>query len=96
MDNRDVDIDYTTIDIFGKKRSIWYAGTRIGLDESFDRFFDHLERRGHVIVGEPRVADYIGFAGTVCWVIYFKSFPKLEYLEYMYMKKVKKLGKATM
>jgi len=64
--------------------NIWYIGIENAIDEGINDLLTNLKKHGHIIIGEPELADYIyvGLKNGIIYVILYKSLPKLEYLEY--------------
>ncbi|MGH7974766.1 MAG: hypothetical protein ACREBR_04525 [bacterium] len=86
MDDELWDVDLESLAEEAGQNSIRYVGTHVPIDEGIRRFLEHLERAGHILVGEPRVYDYLYHGRDVLYVIFYNSFTKLEYLEYMWEK----------
>ena len=68
---------------------IYYIGSENTVDEGIRRFFKNMDDHGHILIEEPEMIDFIDH-DTVIQIIIYKSLPKLEYLEYMYEKRVDK------
>ena len=80
-------------------RSIYHIGIVNSIDMGIKRFFNHLNNRGHILIEEPEIIDYIDYLynDDIIYLIIYKSLPKLEYLEYMWEKKVdNNNGKKTL
>jgi hypothetical protein len=84
------DDDLGAIATLAGKRQIYYVGTFIPIDEGIERFYKTLDKHGHILVTQPEIYDYLYSGEELLYVIFYKSLTKLEYLEYMYEKKVGK------
>lgn len=72
--------------------NIWYIGVVNSIDKGINDFLTNLNKHGHILIDEPELISYTyaGLKNEIIWIILYKSLPKLEYLEYMYDKKVSK------
>lgn len=65
---------------------LFYIGIEVELSEGIKRFYNNLERQGHILIEGPEMYDYL-YRGEIVYVLVYKSFSKLDYLEYMWQKK---------
>jgi hypothetical protein len=97
MNIQDFDPDRSWLTPLSPGQAIWYIGTVNSIREGLDLFFANLNKHGHILIGEPIIFDYLwdGYLGDgLCYVVLYKSLPKLEYLEYMYEQQVDKNQKT--
>ena len=78
------------IELFGLGiHSCWYIGLVNSIDTGVKNLEKYLAAHGHILIEIPELFDYLN-GDQINYFILYKSLPKLEYLEYMYKKKVNK------
>jgi hypothetical protein len=77
------------IQVLAEDHDVYYVGSRNTIDEGIRNFYEHLDHRGHILIEEPEIIDYLEY-DTIIYIIIYKSLGKLEYLEYLWEKSVDK------
>ncbi len=74
---------------------VWHIGIVNSIDKGLKNLYEHLNSRGEVLVEVTDMFDYLNGEEIAYFVVY-RSLPNLEYLEYMWEKRVSNNGKKTL
>jgi hypothetical protein len=74
---------------------IWYFGIMNTVDDGLKNLYAHLKKKGETIVEITDIFDALE-QGQINYCVVYRSLPNLEYLEYMWEKRVGNNGKKTL
>ena len=75
---------------YAEGKFVYHIGTEVDMDDGIQRFFEHLDKNGEILINEPETVSYLNYSDKIAHLILYKSLSKLEYLEHMYLLSVDK------
>lgn len=74
---------------------IWHIGLANSIDVGLKNLYKHLSQNDEILIEITDMFDYSDL-GQLYYFCVYRALPKLEYLEYMWQKKVDNYGKTTL